>query len=148
MLREKLPEATSAYQYDQLWDGLTSGIESTVHRVQIIWDTKYTTEDWGFLLVDTKNDFNYINHIGMLWTVFHLWTSRARFVFNWYFCWLTLILKNGNRKSSLLHSRDILKQEGALDIFAYGIWVLPLFKQPKASHPDIIQPGYAIMRVH
>ena len=80
MLRATGTEATSVCQDDQLWVGLKSGIEGTVHRVKNIWETKSTTEDWGFLLVDTRNDFNYINHIGMLWTVFHLWPSRARFL--------------------------------------------------------------------
>ena len=33
---------------------IKAGIDGAVHRVQAIWDTKLTTEDWGFLLVDTK----------------------------------------------------------------------------------------------
>ena len=100
VLRATGTEATSACKDDQLWTGIKSGIEGAVHRVKTIWDTKSTTEDWGFLLIDTKNDFNYINHIGMLWTVFHLWPSRARFVLNYYCHWSLLVFRNGNGMDS------------------------------------------------
>ena len=79
MLRVTGPESTIACQDDQIWAGLKSVIDGAVHMVQTIWDTKSTTEDWGFLLVDAKNAFNYINQIGMLWTVCHLWPYRDRF---------------------------------------------------------------------
>ena len=50
-----------ACQDDQLYARLKALIDGTFHRVQYIWNKKSTTEDWGFLLVDTKNAFNEIN---------------------------------------------------------------------------------------
>ena len=55
--------STSACQYDQMCAQLKSGIDGAVHGVQDIWDTKLTTEDWVFTLVDAKNAFNEINQI-------------------------------------------------------------------------------------
>ena len=52
------PEATMAFQYDQL---CVRGINSAIHGVQALWDKNLTTENWGFLLVDAKNTFNDIN---------------------------------------------------------------------------------------
>ena len=72
MLRVAGPESTSACQDEQLCGGLMSGIDGAVHEVQAIWDTMLTMEYWEFLLVDTKNAFNEINQIIILWTVVHL----------------------------------------------------------------------------
>ena len=41
------------YQDDQLCAGLKAVIDSAIHGVQDIWYKNSTTEDWGFLLVDT-----------------------------------------------------------------------------------------------
>ena len=62
-----------ACQCDHLSAGIKVVINSTVHRVQDIWDKSLTTQDWGSLPVDAKNVFNDINRVGMLWTVWHLW---------------------------------------------------------------------------
>ena len=48
-------EATSACQDGHIFSGLKEEIDVAVHGAQSIWDTKLTTEDWGFLLVDEKN---------------------------------------------------------------------------------------------
>ena len=50
-----------ACQYDQMCAKLKAGINGAVHVFQAIWDEKSTTEDWGFLLVDANNKFNYID---------------------------------------------------------------------------------------
>ena len=55
------PEATMAFQDDQLCDGLKARIDGAIHGVQAIWGENSTTEDWGFLLVDANNVFNDIN---------------------------------------------------------------------------------------
>ena len=45
MLKVTVPEATMAYQDDQLCAGLKAGINGAVYGVQDIWDEKSTTED-------------------------------------------------------------------------------------------------------
>ena len=77
MLRAMGPEATSACQDDHFCSGIKSGIYGTFHKVQVICDTRSTTEDWEFLVTDAKNAFNKISYIEMLWKVFHLWKSGA-----------------------------------------------------------------------
>ena len=147
VLRVTVPEATNACKDDKLWARLKSGIDGAVHRAQTIWDTKLPTEDWGFLLIDSENAFNYINQIGMLSTVSHLWTSRARFILNFYYHWSLLILRNGNGTGSFLHSREGMTQGDPLAMVAYGIGTLPPIKTwnrifMKSPSPDVTQPWY------
>ena len=82
VLKVTVPEATMEFQDDQLCSGLKVVIDSSIHGVQALWDENSSTEEWGFLLVDTKNALNQINRVRMLWTVRHLWPSGARFVLN------------------------------------------------------------------
>ena len=78
-------------QDDLLCAGLKAGIDSAIHGVQALWDEKLSTEEWGFIFVDAKNAFNEINQVGMLWTVLHVWPPGARFVFNCYHHWSSLV---------------------------------------------------------
>ena len=55
-------------------------------------------EDWGFLLVDTRNAFNEGNKTAILWTVRHLWPSGARFVFNYYRHWAMWVIQGEARE--------------------------------------------------
>ena len=57
------PEATMACQDDLLCAVLKVVIDSTIHGVKDIWDKNPSTEEWVFLLLDTKNAFNKINRV-------------------------------------------------------------------------------------
>ena len=140
MLKVTGPEATMACQDDQLHAGLKAGIDGVIHGVQALWDKKSTMEDWGFLLVDAKNAFNEINRVGLLWTVRHLWPSRARFFFNYYCHWSSLVLRNGNGMESFMHSKEGVTQGDHLAMIAYRIVILPLIKNIKREIPDVTQP--------
>ena len=70
------PEAINACQYDQVCANLEAEIDGYIYGVQAIWDAKFSTENWVFLLVGAKNAFKKINRIGMLWTNLHLWPSK------------------------------------------------------------------------
>ena len=61
VIKVTVPEATMACQDDQMCDRLKARIDGTVHGIQAIWDKNLTTEDWGYVLVDTKKLFNEIN---------------------------------------------------------------------------------------
>ena len=76
------PEATMAFQDNQLCAGLKAGIDGVIHGVQALWDENSSMDEWVFLLVNAKNAFNEINRVGMLWTVRHLWPYGACFFFN------------------------------------------------------------------
>ena len=75
-------ESINACQYAQICAGLKEVIDGVIHGVKYIWGNNSFTKNWGFLLVDTKNAFNEINGIGILWKVHHLWPSGSHFVFN------------------------------------------------------------------
>ena len=98
------PKVNHAYKDDQICTGLQTGINGMVHRVQYIWDASSTKENWSLLLIDTKNSFNEINQIIMLWTVHHLWPSGDCFVFNFYHHHSLLVLQYGYRTGNILHS--------------------------------------------
>ena len=82
LLKVTGPEAIMACQYDQLCAGIKAEIDGAIHGVQALWDENLSTEEWGFWIFDTKNAFDKINRVGMLWTVRHFWPSVARFVFD------------------------------------------------------------------
>ena len=77
-------EAKDACGNAQLYTGLEAGIEGVVHTTRTLFAEKEDKEEWGFLLVDTANEFNAGNRIACLWTVRHRWPSGARFSMNCY----------------------------------------------------------------
>ena len=121
-------KSTNMCHYYQICSELKEVIDRALHGVQVIWDANSSTENWGFLLVDTKKAFNEINIIGMLWIFRHLFPSGDHFVINCYPHWSLLVLRNGNGTDSFLHSRESVTQGYSLATIAYGIDVLLLIK--------------------
>ena len=132
-----------ACQDDQLCSGIKAGINGVVHGVQALWDKNLSTEEWIFFLVEEESAFNEINLVGMLWTVRHLWPSGARFVFNCYGHWSSLVFRNGNGTAIIIHSREGMTQGYPIEMIAYGIGIIPLIKNLKQEIPDVTQPCYA-----
>ena len=130
-------------QYDQLCARLKALIDGLVHSVQALWDENLTTENWVFLLVDAKNAFNDINRVRMMWIFRHLWLSGARFVFNFYRHWSSLVLWNGDGTASFIHSKEGVTHRDPLAMIVYGIGILPLINNLKREIPDVTQPCYA-----
>ena len=106
VLKVTRPEATHAYEHDQICAGVKAVIDEVVHTVQYIWDANSTEENYIFLLVDTKNAFNDINGIGMLWTFHHLWMSGDNFVLNFYRHHYLFVLRNGEGTAKIIHIRE------------------------------------------
>ena len=79
----------------------------------------------------------------MLWTVRHLWPSRARFVFKCYRHLSSIVLCNVNETAIFLHSRKGVVQGDPLEMIAYGISILPLINNIKQEIPDVTQPWYS-----
>ena len=69
---------------EQLAGGVEAGIERAIHAVHLQWAQHSHEEDWGFLLIDTRNEFNEENRTAMLWAVRHEWLGGAQFTFNCY----------------------------------------------------------------
>ena len=73
----------------------------------------------------------------------HLWPSGASFVYNCYCHWSLLVLRNGDGKASIIHSREGVTQGDSPAMIAYGIRIIPLIKNMKREIPDVTQPWYS-----
>ena len=124
------PKANNTCQDDQICVVLKAVIDGAVHGAKYIWDAKLSTKGWYFLLVDAKNAFNELNHIGMLWTV-SIYVHPELVFFHCYRQWSSLVLCNGNGTASSLDSREVMIQGVPLVTVAYGIGVLQLIKNWK-----------------
>ena len=72
--------------------------------MRLLWQQHTQEEDLGFLLIEAHNAFNEENRTYMIWAVHHKWPSGARFAFNFYCYWATLVIRSGNRTGHFLHS--------------------------------------------
>jgi hypothetical protein len=79
----------------------------------------------------------------MLWTIRHEWPSGARFAFNCYRHWGTLVIRGKGGTMFLLNSKEGVMQGDPLSMFAYGIGILPLIKCLQSKFPAVKQPWYA-----
>ena len=75
LLKVAGPEAKSACGTTQLAGGLEAGIEGAIHAMCVLFEEHRKEEDWGFLLIDARNEFNEENQTAMLWDVRHEWPS-------------------------------------------------------------------------
>ena len=134
-------EAKAACDTTQLVGGLEAGIEGAIHAMHILWDEHNKEEGWGFLLIDARNAFNEENRTAMLWAVQHEWPSGAKFTFNYYRHWATLVVRDTcDGSGHFLHSKDGVTQGDPLDMISYDIGVLPLIRELHNSHPRVTQP--------
>jgi hypothetical protein len=67
-------------------------------------------EEWRFLLIDAKHTFNKMDQTIMLWNIHHEWPSGARFVFNTYKHWVTIIICTNDSKGEILHCNQGVTQ--------------------------------------
>jgi hypothetical protein len=129
---------------DQLCAGLEAGIEGGIHAIDELWRQHEEEEEWGFLLVDAANAFNELNRTAMLWTIRHEWpSSGARFAFNCYRHWATLVIRGKGGTVVLIFSKEGVTQGDPLSMFGYGIGILPLIRRLKIEFPAVKQPWYA-----
>ena len=137
------PSATSECGADQLCAGLKAGAEGGVHGVSAAWAEMDVDERNGFLVIDAENAFNSMSRITMLWNVRHLWPAGARFAFNCY-CFQSLLLcRSASGDALQMWSKEGQIQGDPLSMFLYGIGILPLIRNLKELHPDVVQPWYA-----
>ncbi len=79
----------------------------------------------------------------MLWTIRHEWPSGARFAFNCYRHWATLVIRGKGGTVVLIFSKEGVTQGDPLSMFGYGIGILPLIRKLKLEFPAVKQPWYA-----
>ena len=113
-------------------------------QMRVLWEEHKTEEDWGFLLIDTRNAFNEENRTAMLWAIWHECPSGAHFTFNCYRHWDKLVVwDTGDGSGHFLHSKEGVIQGDPLAMIAYDIGVLPLIRELRNAHPWVTQPWYA-----
>ena len=79
----------------------------------------------------------------MLWTIRHEWPAGARFAFNCYRHWATLVIRGKQGTCVVIFSKEGVTQGDPLSMFGYGIGVLPLIRRLKEEFPSVKQPWYA-----
>ena len=127
----------------QLCAGLEAGVEGGVHTMNHMWKSLEAEEGVGFLLVDARNAFNEMNREHMLWVIRHEWPQGARFAFNCYRFWATLLVRGKNGQGTTLLSKEGVTQGDPLAMIAYGIGLLPLIRHQKQFVSTLHQSWYA-----
>jgi hypothetical protein len=111
---------------DQLCAGVKMGTEAAFHAFHDLFESQSSLEpDWGLLTIDASNAFNSINRVALLWNTRLLWPRAARFVFNTYQGWSTLVLRGSNEH---LLSKEGVTQGDPISMFLYAIGSLPLIQ--------------------
>ena len=72
VLRVMGKEDNAACGTEHLAGGLEAGIEGGIRTMCLLWSQNSEDEDWGFLLVDTRNAFYEENQMVILWEVQHV----------------------------------------------------------------------------
>ena len=99
-------------------------------------------EPSGSTLVDARNGLNKLICLAMLWTVRHRWPAGTRFAFNCYRHWVKIILcQNGEPPVTIL-IREGVTQGDSLSMVLYGINLVPLAEELRASDPGLLSPFY------
>ena len=93
--------------------------------MRLLWQQTAQEEDWGFLLIDTHNGLYGENCTAMLWVVCHECPRGARFEFNCYHHWTTLVIRAGDGTDHLLHRKEGVTQVDTLDMIAYVLGTPP-----------------------
>ena len=75
----------------------------------------------------------------MLWAVHHEWPSVARFEFNCYRQWSTMLIRVSDRTGHLLYSKEGMTQGDPLAMVAYELGILPLIRELQTVHPSVTQ---------
>ena len=135
-------DAKEACGTEKLCGGLEAGIQGWIHAVRLLWKQDAQEEDWGFLLVELHNVFNEEKRTAMLWALRHEWPSGARFTFNCYHHWVTLVIRAGNVTGHFLFSKELVTQGDPLAMVVYGLGMFPLIRELQKEYPGVTQPWY------
>ena len=110
--------------------------------MRILWQQHAQEEDWGFLLIDARNEFNEDNRTDILWEIRHEYPSGVWFSINCYRHWATLLIRAGNETGHFLLRKEGVTQGDTLAIIIYGIGILPLIQYLQTAQPRVTQPWY------
>ena len=79
----------------------------------------------------------------MLWDVPYEWHSGAQFIFNCYFQWDNLVVREVDVSGYFLNSKEGVSQGATLAMINYGIGILPLIRELHNVHIKVTHIWYA-----
>ena len=82
-------------------------------------------------IIDSRNRFNKLRRLAMLWTVRHHWRAGATFAFNCYKHWAQLLLRQPGELSFTILRREGVTQGDPLSMVLYGITLIPSQRSPE-----------------
>ena len=97
----------------------------------------------GTTIVDSRNGFNELSCLEMLWTVQHRWSAGARFTLNCYRHWAQLLLRQPGDPPVTILGREGVTQGDPISMVLYRITLVPLTEKPRAADPGLPSPFYA-----
>jgi hypothetical protein len=136
-------EVVAACKIHNVCVGLQGGIEAAIHTMNTMWGSQRMEKEGGFVLIDAKKSFNEMDWTVMLWNVRHEWPSGARFFFNAYKHWATLVIRTNDDKGETLHSKQGMTQGYPLASNVYAVGLLPLIRKLKKELTSVNQPCFA-----
>ena len=140
LLAEAGPSATDAAGIFNVSAGLPAGIEAAVHAAHEAWTATATDDNFGFLLIDARNAFNELDRNMMLYVLRHIWPQGARFIFNSYHHWSTILFHNHiTGTATPIVSACGVTQGDPLAMIAYCLTLTPLSRQLHEEFPSLLQ---------
>ena len=130
-------EAKYACRMEQICSGLESGIKGGIHVVRLVWKQHSQKDNWCFLIIGARNEFNKDNQIAMLWAAQFEFPSGAWFAFNCYRHWATLAIRACDGTGNFLFSKKGVTEGETLTMVEYGLGILPLIRELRKVHSDI-----------
>ena len=89
----------------------------------------------GLTFIDTRNGFNKLSHLSMLWMVSRHWPLGARFALNFYWREAQLVLRRPESLCHLLTIREELTKGDPLLMVLYRLSLLPLAEAMMEADP-------------
>ena len=105
-----------------------------------LWEMNSEEDNWGVLLIDTRNDFNEGNLRMMAWVARYEWPSGCMFLVNIHRHHSLLAMRGDDAKNVLsLKSQESCTQGHLLAMVGYGLSMVRLIRAMKInSHPLIL----------
>ena len=105
------------------------GVRGTQRALEALKFLTQEAELSGTPLVDSRNGFNKLSRLAMLWTLQHRWPEGARFAFNCYRHWAKLLLRQPGELPVTILIREGVTQGDPLYMVLYGITLVPLAEE-------------------
>ena len=140
LLADAGPSAADAASTLSLSAGLSAGIEGAVHAANQAWTDATLDDNFGFLLIDARNAFNELDRNMMLYVLRHIWPRGARFAFNSYKRWSTVLFHDSiSGTATTITSATGVTQGDPIAMIAYSLTLTPLSRQLLPEFPELLQ---------